>query len=214
MAKAMVNLNRTTTANIKIRFNRAKNLCHTIKKDERFYKTEKAIFDALRELIEERPTTLSLHPSELAKKSKIAASTFYRHYQNIDEAIRTKENNLKRRFRVMLRAKTEDNIDLRQNISRIVYFIYQNRDYFATAFCRGNHRMVKVIFEDIKPKICRACHLPKNSDLIFHICLSEICALIEIWSKESFNPDKMEKLVEDILYLLKTARNHLITLIK
>ena len=191
----MVNLNRTTTANIKIKFNRAKNLCHAIKKDERFYKTEKAIFDALRELIEERPTTLS-------------------HYQNIDEAIRTKENNLKRRFRVMLRAKTEDNIDLRQNISRIIYFIYQNRDYFATALCRGNHRMIKVIFEDIKPKICRACHLPKNSDLIFHICLSEICALIEIWSKESFDPDKIEKLVEDILYLLKTARNHLITLIK
>ena len=39
----MVNLDKTTTANLKIQFNRAKNICHVIKKDERFYKTEKAI---------------------------------------------------------------------------------------------------------------------------------------------------------------------------
>ncbi len=212
MAKATVNPKTRKTVAIDI--TRIKNACFAIKKDERFHKTEEAIFNALKELIEERPTTLSIRPTELAKRSKIAASTFYRHYETIDDAVKYCERNLERRFRFLLRTKMRENLDLRQSIQKIIYFIYQNRDYFAAAFCRGSHRTFNSLFLAIKPKICHACHLPKNSELIFRVCLGEIYVLMEKWYKDSFNPDKIPELTEDILYLLKTARNHLINLIK
>ena len=212
MTKATVNPKTRKTVAIDI--TRIKNACFAIKKDERFHKTEEAIFSALKELIEEHPTTLSIRPTDLAKRSKIAASTFYRHYETIDDAIKYHERNLERRFRFLLRTKMQENLDLRQSIQKIIYFIYQNRDYFATALCRGSHRAFNNLFLAIKPKICHACHLPKNSELIFMVCLGEIYVLVEKWYKDSFDLDKVPELTEDILYLLKTARNHLINLIK
>ncbi len=204
----------STNTTTKIIQTRAKNLCATIRKDERFHKTEEAIFNALKELMEERPMTVSLRLTELAKRSKIAASTFYRHYQTIDDAIKQREKNLLRRFRFMLKTKMRDDLSLKQSISKIIYFIYQNRETFAIIFCRNNRRPLEYLFLMIKPKICHICHLPKNSDLIFRICLSEIYILIEDWYKESFNPDDISELTDNIVCLLKNARNHLIIVAK
>ena len=158
----------STNTTTKIIQTRAKNLCATIRKDERFHKTEEAIFNALKELMEEHPMTVGLR----------------------------------------------DDLSLKQSISKIIYFIYQNRETFAIVFCRNNRRPLEYLFLMIKPKICHVCHLPKNSDLIFRICLSEIYILIEDWYKESFNPDDISELTDNIVCLLKNARNHLIIVAK
>ncbi len=193
---------------------RAKNICASIKKDERFRKTEEAIFGALKELIKEHPMTVSLHPTELARRSRIAASTFYRHYQSIDDALKNNEQNLRRRFRFMVKTKMKDNLSLRQSITKIIYFIYQNREIFAIIFYRNNRRLIENIFTAIKPKIYSACHLPKNSNLIFRIALSEIYVLMEEWHDKSFDPNEISKLADNILYIFKNARNHLIIVAK
>ena len=58
MAKATVNPKTRKTVAIDI--TRIKNACFAIKKDERFHKTEEAIFNALKELIEEYAAKVKL----------------------------------------------------------------------------------------------------------------------------------------------------------
>ena len=183
-------------------------------KDFRFKKTEQSIFEALSELLNECPMTVSLRPTELARRSRIAVSTFYRHYNNIDEVLKYHERNMMRRFRFMVQKVRESKPTLRQCIERILYFIYNNRDFFSTAICQGNRCPLEAIFNALKPKICQTCHLPKNSERILLICFNEIYGLIEEWQKSSFEPERITGLVEDIEYLLKTAKVRLIAIVK
>ena len=187
---------------------------NSIIKDHRFRKTEKAIFLAISELILEKPMTVSLRPTELARRSKIAASTFYRHYSTIDEAIKHHEHNMMRRFRTMMQNLRDNHPNLKQCIERIIVFIYVNKDYFKTAISRGNRCPLKMIFEYIKPKIYHSCHLPKNSERMLAICFNEIFTLIEEWSKSSFPEEKIPELTSEIIYLLETAKKRLIRFMK
>jgi AcrR family transcriptional regulator len=183
-------------------------------KDFRFKKTEQSIFEALSELLNECPMTVSLRPTELARRSRIAVSTFYRHYNNIDDVLKYHERNMMRRFRFMLQKVRETKPTLRQCIERVLYFIYNNRDFFSTAICQGNRCPLEAIFNALKPKICQTCHFPKNSERILLICFNEIYGLIEEWQKSSFEPERITGLVEDIEYLLKTAKVRLIAIVK
>ena len=187
---------------------------HNLPKDRRYYKTEKAIFDALGTLLLENPMTVSLHPTELARRSKIAPSTFYRHFPTIDEAIKYRERNMMRRFRFMVKSLRENHPTLRQCIERVILFIYSNQRFFDVCLTQGNRKTLEFIFEILKPKIYKTCHLPKNSERMLKICFNEIYSLIDEWHKESFNEEKIKDLINEILYLLETAKQRLIRFIE
>lgn len=193
--------------------NTAKNLTNN-PKDRRFLKTEKAIFDTLGTLLLENPMTVSIHPTELARRSKIAASTFYRHFPTIDDAIKYRERNMMRRFHFVMKGLRDSHSSLHQCIERVILFIYSNQRFFDVCFAQGNRKTLGLIFEDLKPKIYHSCHLPKNSERMLKICFNEIYTLIDEWRQETFDEKRIKSLVNEILYLLETIKKRLIRFIE
>ena len=174
-----------------------------MKKDSRYQKTETAILTTLAKILEENPRLISLNPSDLARRARISLSTFYRHYNTIEEILIAYERKLVLKFESSLhfrRVKT-----LKNTMQFTLVFIIKYKRFFKIAFCRGDQNLLRRIFEVLKPKIITSCHWSKNQDQLFDICFYELYGLLEDWSEGAFKEKEIFSITNNIIYLLKSA---------
>ena len=174
-----------------------------MKKDSRYQKTETAILTTLAKILEENPRLISLNPSDLARRARISLSTFYRHYNTIEEMLIAYESKLVLKFESSLhfrRVKT-----LKNTMQFTLVFIIKYKRFFKIAFCRGDQNLLRRIFEVLKPKIITSCHWSKNQDQLFDICFYELYGLLEDWSEGAFKEKEIFSITNNIIYLLKSA---------
>ena len=62
---------------------------------------------------------------------------------------------------------------------------------------------------EIKMKVISYARLPKNSEKIFRVYISEVVGLVEEWGREGFLEVEIEKLLSEIMYLTDTMRSRL-----
>ena len=174
-----------------------------MKKDSRYQKTETAILTTLAKILEENPRLISLNPSDLARQANISLSTFYRHYDTIEEMLIVYESRLALKFESSLhfrRVKT-----LKNSMQFTLVFIIKYKKFFKIAFRRGDQNLLRRIFESLKPKIIASCHWTKNQDQLFDICFYELYGLLEDWSEGAFKEKDIASITNNIIYLLKSA---------
>ena len=92
---------------------------------------------------------------------------------------------------------------------KMLIFIIKHKRVFKILFKYGDDRVVEDMVLEVKASIASACHLPKNSDLMFKIYAKEVAGVIEDWSEKDFPEDKIDHILKDIIYLTTTMRQRL-----
>ena len=178
-----------------------------MKKDNRYQKTEKAILSSLLGIYRHEPYLASLHPSRLAERSKISLATFYRHYKTVDDIFSFYEQKLTTKFKNMLKRRGKGNAKHALRLTLI--FIYKHQEIFIISFNRGDPRLLRQIFDQLRPKIEKSYNWPEASDKLFDICFYEIYSLLHKWCQHAFSEQDSARLLRDISYLLKSAKHRL-----
>lgn len=178
--------------------------------DARYEKTEAAIFDGLVKIITKNPRAISIRPSELAKKSGISASTFYRHYKTVDDILNKYEKRLLKKYRARFNYQKLKASTPKQTFHQVLFFIFSNRKIFTAYLGRGDHRLLYLMLSELKPKIYTAYNFPKNSAQIFDILFYEIYSLIEKWNQNGFTSVDLDRILSNIIHLVETSRQRLI----
>ena len=165
-------------------------------KSRRYEKTEEAIL-----------TVFFDNPNctmwQLAKKTGIARSTIYTHHRSIERIMPDCENNILAEYDFMLGKKLEiENIELRKLFFYILVFIVRNRQTFELFLKFGNREVVIKMILKLKPRI-------REPEKILRICAGEITEIVFEWGERGFLENEIERVLGDIMYLTKTARERL-----
>ena len=178
--------------------------------DARYQKTEQAILYALTKILSTKPHTFNLRPTDLARKSGITLSTFYRHYKNINEILDRQERRIMKRYRILINRLRPKHLTLKQTFRHVLIFIISHQEFFSLALSHHNRRLIYLMFCEIKPEICTNCHFPKNCTKMFNICFNEFYGLLEKWHQNHLPVSELEQVLTDIVYLIESSRTRLL----
>ena len=177
--------------------------------NKRFRKAENAIFIAYYKLKDYPSAKL------IAKKSKLSRSTIYRHHGQPQNIPRNYEEYLlciyKKKIKKILNKK---DVDLKTLFLRTLVYIHSNRKTLKVLFSSGQQEIIKKIFRILKPRIIKTWHLAGNLDELYCVFENEILGIIEIWSKQEFDANSLNLVLNDLIKLTSTAPKRLTFLIK
>ena len=100
----------------------------SLKVDKRFMRSDKLILRALAISLH-RKNTVSIKVIDLCRIAKIATSTFYRHYSNVDEVVENYEEKLRRKIYRKMTRLSPTTVP-RKIFRNLLLLIYQDRIYF------------------------------------------------------------------------------------
>ena len=177
--------------------------------NKRFRKAENAIFIAYYKLKDYPSAKL------IAKKSKLSRSTIYRHHGQPQNIPRNYEEYLlciyKKKIKKILNKK---DVDLKTLFLRTLVYIHSNRKTLKVLFSSGQQEIIKKIFRILKLRIIKTWHLAGNLDELYCVFENEILGIIEIWSKQEFDANSLNLVLNDLIKLTSTAPKRLTFLIK
>ncbi|MBQ9018124.1 TetR/AcrR family transcriptional regulator [Candidatus Saccharibacteria bacterium] len=173
-------------------------------RNKRFRKTE----DAILSVFFEEDNYISM--GAVAKKIGVSRSTVYHHHRRLGEIIPDYERFMlgkyRRRARRLLR---KEGVRLRTIYIDMLLFIMQYENRFQMMRKSGNRNILNKMITEVVPKLDGRMGLPKNSEKILRIYVSEIIEMIDYWGEGGFKDEEMEEVLSDIMYLTDTARQRL-----
>lgn len=145
----------------------------------------------------------------IAKKAGVARSTVYIHHRAVREIIPDYERYVLKKYRKMVRrVLATKNSKLETVFMRMLIFMTTNKRIFAIIL-RSNNTIIEKMLDEIEIKIISSIQVSRNRECVFKIYRSEVVVLIDDWCKRNFNCEEIDKVVENIIYLTKTARMRL-----
>lgn len=172
--------------------------------NKRFRKTEEAI---LRVFFE---GDYYICVREVAKKVGVARSTIYIHHRAVREILPDYEKYILRKYgRIFRRMMRNKNVRLKNLYLKMLLFIMQEKKIFGMLIKNGRRMALEEMILKMKEKIISHAKLPKNSEKMFKIYISEVMGLVAEWEKSNFAEAKVEELLGDMMYLADTMRNRL-----
>ena len=173
-------------------------------KDKRFKKTEEAI---LRVFFE---TKDYISIKSLAMKIGVARSTIYGHHRAMREILPDYRRYILKKYERMIRKMiNKKETEIKILYINILLFILRDKKIFKVFLKNGDKAIFEEMILKIKPMVETEMGLPKNSEKLYKVFVSEIGTLIEWWGNEGFNEDDMNAVLSDMLSLTKTARTRL-----
>lgn len=172
--------------------------------NKRFRKTEEAI---LRVFFEE---DYYVQMGEMAEKAGVARSTIYSHHRAVREILPDYEKYVLRKYRrVVRRMMKNGNVRLKRIYLSMLFFMIQEKRIFEMLIKNHRRTLLEMMIGEIKMKVISYARLPKNSEKIFRVYISEVVGLVEEWGREGFLEVEIEKLLSEIMYLTDTMRSRL-----
>ena len=172
--------------------------------NKRFRKTEEAILKVFFE------GDYYICTKELAKKVGVARSTVYNHHRTAREILPDYERYILRKFRRALRRMTKNkNVKLKSLYMKVLFLIMHEKRIFGVLMRGGRRETLEKIVLEMRVKIVNYAKLPKNSEKMFGVYVSEVVELVVGWGKRGFIEAEIEGLLEDIIYLTDTMRQRL-----
>lgn len=177
--------------------------------DARFRKTEEAIFGAFFE----KEDGVKLSVGELAQKVGVNRVTIYRHHRAIREITENYECYILEKYtELMTEVRKREDVELRRMYYEVVLFILQNRRIFEMLIKRKNFKVLDEMMVVLKPEMANFIRLSGSYERIFKVHTGEIVGLIVDWGLDGFQEAKIVKLLNNIMYLTKSARGRLLPL--
>lgn len=150
----------------------------------------------------------------IAHHAKISRSTLHRHHKTPYNIPHDYEEYL---FRIYIRKMKshlkKDQSNLQNLFLRFLVFIFSNREIIQALFRDGHKDFIKRMLGPLKPRILADWRLSGNLDKIYTIYENEILGVIENWGKHHFANQDLSGVLNDIMFLTKTARQKLLPLI-
>lgn len=176
------------------------------KKNKHYWKTEDSILKAFFQ------TRSKQTVKKLTKRAKISRSTFYRHHENQYAIMPDLERKTVAEFgREMGKFTRAHGVQTRMLVYRLLNFVRKNGREFGMIVRRGDERTLEAMIDDLLPQIARANHIPTECEALVRVYQKEITGVIETWVMNNFHPGEL-KVLKDIMYLTRTARQRLIAL--
>ena len=177
--------------------------------NKKFRVKERAIFIAYFKL-KDYPSAKAI-----SRMANISRPTFYRHHQNAASIPKDYEDYMVSVFaRKIRKYLSRKNVDSRFVFFRTLVFISSNKEVFKALFKNDHKEVAKRMLEILKPKITEKWRLSNGLDKLYNIYKNEILGIIEIWCQQNFSDCHLNAVLEDIMYLTKTARTKLLPLTK
>ena len=174
-------------------------------KDHRFRKTEEKILTVF---FDESKNGITM--VKMAKKAGVGRSTIYVHHHAIREIMSDWERYILAEYRLILRKRIKkDRAALKKMYFDMLIFILRNQKAFGMFLRLNNREVMKKMLDALEPKIRILMRLPKNSRKIFRLYESEVIEIIVEWGEKGFSEERIEKVLSDIMFLTKTARDRL-----
>ncbi len=168
-------------------------------RDKRFYQAERAIFTVY---LGEEVSDVDV----LARKAGVSKATFYRHHRTLEAVVEDYKELLEVRLEKAFGDMNEAaNIEILKFYRRLLFFVLRNRDLFRLIELRGRKSPFCLLEKPIKMSVARRGQLLEN-EMIYRIYMAEIVAVLEMWAERGVDEGEMEMVLENILYLTKTAR--------
>lgn len=184
-------------------FMKKSGLTETKMKNQKFRKTENAIFIAYYKF-RDYPTVKAL-----AKRAGIARSTLYRHHKSPRQIPDNYEKYLLEIYsHKMKRFLNQENASLKKLYFRKLIFIHNNQIIFEALFRDGRKEIIKDMIDKIKTPILSEWNY-KNPEKLYKVYQNEVLGIIENWHENNFNAKEIGNILNDILYLNKTTPKHL-----
>lgn len=177
--------------------------------DKRFKKSEEEIFETIFD--QDNLPDVNL----VAKKTKLSRSTLYRHHKVLYNITTDYEKYVLRKFNRTMRCAIFGRKTKLKNVFYIMLvFIMSHKRIIKALIKRNRTAIFERMLERLKGKIMKSCHLPKNSNKIYKIYTMEVVGVIEEWGKKDFDREKIEQVLNDIMYLTDTIKIRLMPLME
>ncbi len=174
--------------------------------NRRFNRTEQAIFIAYYK-IHDYPTV-----KRIAKKANISRATFYRHHRTASSIPHDHEDFLFKTYLIQMKSCLKKTDNLQIIFLRLLVFLANNREVITSLLRDGHKEIIKRMIDHLRPIICCGWHLADNLDKAYDIYANEVLGVIEFWGKQDFAITNLGNVLNEILYLTKTASEHLVPL--
>ena len=174
-------------------------------RDRRYRKTEEAILTAFFDEYKKGSTM-----RRLARRIRVGRSTMYTHHHAIREVIPDYERYILNRYRQCIRKKSQARgVEIKSLYLETLVFIYKNRKFFEVFLNFEDRKVVIKMLGVLEKNLVEYMRLPSDVEKVLAVYKAEVVELIFEWGRTSWPEDELEKVLADIMYLTKTARDRL-----
>ncbi len=149
---------------------------------------------------------------ELSEKTHVWHSTFYDHFIHMDDAIEQYWHDLEPSLKELASELGGRNLSLTKIFTKILIFIYHNREYYDVVLTCGNYVALSVIIEIFLPLLSKGWskYNQSKSELAIAIFAGEFSGEIYYWGrKEHFNFDRILEHAKTLAKLSENATQRL-----
>ncbi|MBQ6313957.1 TetR/AcrR family transcriptional regulator [Candidatus Saccharibacteria bacterium] len=172
-------------------------------KNKKFRQTEMAIFAAYYKL-HDFPSAKTI-----AKRANISRSTLYRHHALPRAISNNYEKYLLDTYSNRIKKSLRKKSSLKTLFFRTLIFIHSDHVIFEALFESGHKEIIKRMLDKLKKQILKEWNYAGDTNKLYKVYQNEVLGIIELWGEHGFGSDKIEELLDDILYLNKTAPKRL-----
>ena len=177
--------------------------------NKHYRRTENDIFAAY--FSSNHPRTASI----IAKHAGISRSTLFRHHGNIQNIPTNYEDYLFRKYDHRIATLCQKQTpSLKVIYFHTLAFITNHKDIYKGLFLDNHKVIIKKMLDRIKPIIISNPYYSGSIEKVYNIYENEILGVIEAWSYYDFSVTRLNRALNDILYLTETAPKHLAPLLQ
>ena len=179
--------------------------------DSRFICVRERFFRALGHFLK-RDKIVSITISDLAEKARVWDSTFYDHFENMDDAIRQYNHYYDEDIRKLREEILGEHLTTKIAIQKMLCFIRKHEDYYSTHLHRQNPVPFFTMAKIFRPVFARGWSNfgRKKFDLGFKIFCGEMFGVIYFWGEsENFDESKISEHATRLYSLTQNATRRL-----
>lgn len=174
-------------------------------RDARFRKTEEALFKVFFE-----EGGMKLGVGEIAERIGVNRTTIHRHHRAICEIMDNYEIYILEKYEELItEMRKRDDVELRRMYYETILFILQNRRIIGILIKKKNFRLLDKMVLMLKPEIMDFIRLSSDYERVFRVYTGEIMGLIVDWGLCGFQESEIVKLLNNMVYLIKSIRKRL-----
>lgn len=178
-------------------------------KDKRYRRTEEAILAVFFDEYKKGSTM-----RRLARKIKVGRSTMYTHHHAIREILPDYEKYILHEYRLFIRKKLRmEKVEMKSLYFDMLIFILRNQKFFELFLKFEDRKIVMRMLGVLENKMVDKMRLPSNFEKALAVYKAEVAELIFEWGRRGFSENELEKVLAEIMYLIRTMRDRLMPIL-
>lgn len=174
----------------------------------RYWRTENKIWRAFVELSTKQKNRLRI--TKLCEWAGINLSTFYRHYQGVEDLARRMELKVLTEFEMLLKQPNPKKINPEKTLAKVLIFIYQRREVFEKVVRNYEIEILIKMMRMLENLIAEDWRRLSNWRRMYEVFGFEVVAEVLVWGEmEEFKIEELERHLGNLIYLYQTAKERL-----